>query len=95
MAEVEDETPMDTQSESVLAHTERIFLRLTLLQTVLSVAGVFIAVVALYAALTESSAVRQQTSLQCTSQTRALVPRECGQCGWQLMVNLSEIGTTL
>jgi hypothetical protein len=62
MAEVEDETPMDTQSESVLAHTERIFLRLTLLQTVLSVAGVFIAVVALYAALTESSAVRQQTA---------------------------------
>ena len=46
----------------MLAKTERMFLRLTLWQTVLSVAGVFIAVVALYAALTESAAVRQQTA---------------------------------
>ena len=60
--EAEEETPMDAHSESVLAQTERIFLRLTFLQTVLSVAGVFIAVVALYAALTESAAVRQQTA---------------------------------
>ena len=60
--EAEEETPMDAHSESVLAQTERIFLRLTFLQTVLSVAGIFIAVVALYAALTESAAVRQQTA---------------------------------
>lgn len=49
-------------SESALAKTERRFLRLTFWQTVLSVAGVFVAVVALYAALTESAAVRQQTA---------------------------------
>lgn len=52
----------DQRSESMLAHTERAFLRLTFWQTVLSVAGIFIAVVALYAALTESAAVRQQTA---------------------------------
>ena len=46
----------------MLAHTERMFLRLTFWQTVLSVAGVIIAVVALYAALTESAAVREQTA---------------------------------
>ena len=46
----------------MLAQTERMFLRLTFWQTVLSVAGVIIAVVALYAALTESAAVREQTA---------------------------------
>lgn len=45
-----------------LSRTERIFVRLSFWQTVLSVVGVFIAVLALYAALTESAAVRQQTS---------------------------------
>ena len=60
--ETHEEPPPDTHSESLLAQTERIFLRLTFWQTVLSVAGVFIAVVALYAALTESAAVRQQTA---------------------------------
>jgi hypothetical protein len=45
-----------------LGSTERMFLRLSFWQTVLSVVGVFIAVVALYAALTESEAVRQQTA---------------------------------
>lgn len=49
-------------SEQSLAETERMFLRLTLWQTVLSVVGVVIAIIALYAALTESAAVRQQTA---------------------------------
>jgi len=60
--ETQEEPALDAHSESVLAQTERIFLRLTFWQTVLSVAGVFIAVVALYAALIESAAVRQQTA---------------------------------
>lgn len=45
-----------------LAGMEKKFLRLTFWQTLLSVAGVFTGAVALYAALTESQAVRQQTS---------------------------------
>ena len=61
-SETHEEPPPNAHSESVLAQTERNFLRLTFWQTVLSVAGVFIAVVALYAALTESAAVRQQTA---------------------------------
>jgi hypothetical protein len=60
--ESKEESQQDAHPESVLAQTERIFLRLTFWQTVLSVAGAFIAVVALYAALTESAAVRQQTA---------------------------------
>jgi hypothetical protein len=38
---------------------ENAFVKLTFWQTILSVVGVFIAIVALYAALTESAAVRQ------------------------------------
>lgn len=45
-----------------LSSTERIFVRLSFWQTVLSVVGVIIAVLALYAALTESEATRRQTS---------------------------------
>jgi len=51
-----------TDAGPILSGAERVFVRLSLWQTVLSVVGVFIAVVALYAALTESEAVRQQTA---------------------------------
>lgn len=60
--EMQDDPTKDTGSSSEIARTERLFLRLTFWQTLLSVAGVFIAVVALYAALSESTAVRQQTA---------------------------------
>ena len=60
--ESRDDLPQDANTVSVLSHAERIFVRLTFWQTVLSVVGVFIAIVALYAALTESAAVRQQTA---------------------------------
>ena len=58
----QDELPQEAPAAPMLSRAERIFVRLTLWQTVLSVAGVFIAIVALYAALTESAAVRQQTA---------------------------------
>ena len=41
---------------------ENHIIRLTFWQTILSIVGVVIAVLALYAALTESAAVRQQTA---------------------------------
>ncbi len=47
---------------SAVADIEKRFLRLTFWQTILSVAGVFTGAVALYAALTESQAVREQTA---------------------------------
>ena len=62
----EDETAADEPEqiptgEPRLSHAERAFVRMSFWQTVLSVIGVFIAVIALYAALSESEAVRQQT----------------------------------
>ncbi len=45
-----------------LSGSERAFVRLTFWQTVLSLVGVFIAVVALYATLAESDAARKQTA---------------------------------
>ena len=49
-------------ASSEIAGIEKRFLRLTFWQTILSVAGVFTGAVALYAALNESQAVRQQTA---------------------------------
>lgn len=51
-----------TNPAPVHSSAERAFVRLSFWQTILSVVGVFVAVLALYAALTESAAVRQQTS---------------------------------
>jgi hypothetical protein len=60
--ETSEESAEAKQSARVLPGAERLFVRMTLWQTILSVVGIFIAVVALYAALKESAAVRQQTA---------------------------------
>ena len=58
----ETEQVDENRDSSTFAGAERFFVRMTLWQTILSVVGIFIAVVALYAALKESAAVRQQTA---------------------------------
>ncbi len=55
-------TDVESAETNSLVRTERHIIRLTFWQTILSVVGVVIAVLALYAALTESAAVRQQTA---------------------------------
>ena len=60
--ESQEKPPKDTPASPVLSGAEKVFVRLTLWQTVLAIAGVIIAIVALYAALTESAAVRHQTA---------------------------------
>lgn len=55
-------TDTDSARDNSLLRAEHHIIRLTFWQTVLSVVGVVIAIVALYAALTESAAVRQQTA---------------------------------
>jgi hypothetical protein len=52
----------EARTSARIAGIERSFLRLTFWQTLLSLAGVFTGAVALYAALNESQAVRQQTA---------------------------------
>jgi hypothetical protein len=62
----EEQQPGDdtrqTAATNDFSGTERAFVRLTFWQTILSLVGVFIAVVALYAALAESDAARKQTA---------------------------------
>ena len=53
---------VDSAATHSLLRAEHHIIRLTFWQTILSVVGVVIAVLALYAALTESAAVRQQTA---------------------------------
>jgi len=55
-------TELPLTEQSSLTRSEQIFLRLSVWQTVLSLVGIFIAIVALYAALMESDAVRRQTA---------------------------------
>lgn len=57
-----DMTDAESSRTNSLLRAEHHIIRLTFWQTVLSVVGVVIAVLALYAALTESAAVRQQTA---------------------------------
>jgi hypothetical protein len=62
LTEENAETAREKRSTPLVAGVEHFFVRMTLWQTILSVVGIFIAVVALYAALKESAAVRQQTA---------------------------------
>ena len=55
--EIEQEQTPKTEP---LTRAERIFIRLSIAQTVMAIAGIFTGVIALYAALTESDAVRKQ-----------------------------------
>ena len=57
-----DPDEKEPASETEFSGSERAFVRMPFLQTVLSLFGVFIANVALYAALTESEATRKQTA---------------------------------
>jgi hypothetical protein len=57
-----EDSAEDAPCEPDLSGGERAFVRLTFWQTVLSLVGVFIAIVALYAALSESEATRKQTA---------------------------------
>lgn len=55
-------TEIQSAEAQSLIRAERNIVRLTFWQTILSVVGIVIAVLALYAALNESAAVRQQTA---------------------------------
>ncbi|WP_293613245.1 hypothetical protein [Ponticaulis sp.] len=61
MSEQDDATPIrHSEDGEPMTKAERIFVRLSILQTILAVAGIFTGVVALYAALSEADAVRKQ-----------------------------------
>lgn len=54
--------PVETNTQELSPETQRVLVRMTVWQTVIGLAGVFIGLVALYAALQESEAVRRQTA---------------------------------
>jgi hypothetical protein len=76
----------------MLSRAERIFVRLTFWQTVLSVAGVFIAIVALYAALNESAAVRQQTAATVWPFVQLLIEDYDTEANAGFTMSLSNVG---
>jgi hypothetical protein len=62
LTEKNAEPVREKRSTPLVTGVEHFFVRMTFWQTILSVVGIFIAVVALYAALKASAAVRQQTA---------------------------------
>ena len=72
--------------------TERAFVRLTFWQTVLSLVGVFIAIVALYAALTESEATRKQTSAAVWPFVQLTIHDHLSELGAEFRISLTNAG---
>jgi hypothetical protein len=75
-----------------LAGSERAFVRLTVWQTALSLVGVFIAVVALYAALAESDAARKQTAAAVWPFVQLTVHDHLSANGAEFRVSMTNVG---
>ena len=60
--DMDSQNDSDSSSGSLSGGVDKAFLKLTFWQTILSLAGLFTGAVALYAALNESQAVREQTA---------------------------------
>ena len=92
----DQETPADDAApppaDPAIAGTERAFVRLTFWQTVLSLVGVFIAIVALYAALTESEATRKQTSAAVWPFVQLTVRDHLSELGAEFGISLTNAG---
>lgn len=85
-----DET--EPPSEPEFSGSERAFVRLTFWQTVLSLVGVFIAIVALYAALTESEATRKQTAAAVWPFVQLTISDHLSADGAEFRISLTNAG---
>ena len=79
-------------TSGAIADIEKTFLRLTFWQTILSVAGVFTGAVALYAALTESQAVRQQTAASVWPYVQLMINDTSNDDSASFALSLSNVG---
>ncbi len=86
------EPPEDRVSASGIASIERAFLRLTFWQTLLSLAGVFTGAVALYAALGESEAVRQQTAATVWPYVQVIINDYVNDDDAQMSLEMNNVG---
>ena len=75
-----------------IANTERAFVRLTFWQTALSLVGVFIALVALYAALAESDAARKQTAAAVWPFVQLTLHDHLSEFGAEFRISLTNAG---
>lgn len=83
-------TPSDAR-ESII-EIEKRFLKLASIQTVLSVAAVFTGAIALYAALTESHAVRKQTAASVWPYIQTTINDSSTQDSAYITISLSNVG---
>ncbi len=90
---VPDETPETPELARPVSRTEKLFVRVSVWQTVLSVAGVFIGVVALYGALTESEAGRKQTAATVWPYLQLEISDYANETGAGFSIAFSNAGT--
>lgn len=81
----------DKEIENV-TRVDRIFIRLSILNTILAVAGVFTGAVALYAAITESEAVRRQSAAAVWPFVQIQVSNGVDEAGPYFSVELKNAG---
>ncbi len=87
-----DDAPPTPEKDSTLTRSERLFLRISIWQTVLSVAAVFTGLIALYAALTESEAVRRQTAASVWPYVQLAVDDYSTQEASEFALSVSNVG---
>ena len=85
-------TKTATEAPGGFASIERAFLRLTFWQTLLSLAGVFTGGVALYAALGESQAVRQQTAATVWPYVQVIIKDHVREDHAEFALEISNVG---
>ena len=90
--EIDDDESQAAAETELSAGTERAFVRLTFWQTVLSLVGVFIAVVALYAALAESDAARKQTAAAVWPFVQLTIHDHLSEAGAEFRISLTNAG---
>ncbi len=77
---------------NTIAGIQKAFLRLTFWQTLLSLAGVFTGAVALYAALNESQAVRQQTAASVWPYVQFMINDTSDDASASFALSLNNVG---
>ena len=87
----QDETQQQDIRETII-EIEKRFLKLTSIQTILSVAAVFTGAIALYAALTESYAVRKQTTASVWPYVQTVINDNISDESAYMKISLNNVG---
>ncbi|MEP5763281.1 MAG: hypothetical protein ABJ308_01740 [Halieaceae bacterium] len=84
--------PLDSSQTGIRTPVEHALVKISVWQTVLSLAGIFVAVVALYAALSESEEVRRQTAAAVWPYVQLSIEDTLADTGSEFSISLTNAG---